>query len=265
MPRLIDLTGKAFGRWAVLGRVVTNGRNPQWLCQCSCPEGTERLVFGSWLRSGRSKSCGCYDLDRKRVVKPGYKKGEIRVLEVAERINGKYAVQCICSCGKIYNVKAEEIREAAHPTCGSLAHSSLPRFVYKRYPKTFDRALDAKAAEIFKRHASLIYKIPESSIGDVEDIAILKLTRVAYCLAWREEQGFPVANESGYVRKMVRSAISIFYKSLKTGTTDYSGATISQSTKIGCVMNSNISNVPVAEAQTQGEVVMRKKRRFDRC
>ena len=56
--RLIDLSGKRFGRWEVLRR---SGRSqalqPQWLCRCDC--GKEKVVAGQSLRYGRSQSCGC--------------------------------------------------------------------------------------------------------------------------------------------------------------------------------------------------------------
>lgn len=54
----VNLTGKQFNRWAVLGYagVVSNGKST-WLCKCNC--GTERVVIGDLLKQGRSKSCGC--------------------------------------------------------------------------------------------------------------------------------------------------------------------------------------------------------------
>lgn len=58
MGRLVDITGKMFGRWMVLNRSGSDDRNkPLWLCRCSC--GVERLVSGSTLREGQSTSCGC--------------------------------------------------------------------------------------------------------------------------------------------------------------------------------------------------------------
>lgn len=58
MGELIDLTGKRFGRWAVIehaGKTV-HGENT-WLCKCDC--GTIKTVSGIDLRKGTSKSCGC--------------------------------------------------------------------------------------------------------------------------------------------------------------------------------------------------------------
>jgi hypothetical protein len=56
-PSLV-LQGKTFGLWYVLHRVA-NGpkRGTKWLCQCECKN--ERIVYGSALVRGRSKSCGC--------------------------------------------------------------------------------------------------------------------------------------------------------------------------------------------------------------
>lgn len=62
MSKVNDLTGQRFGRFVVLTR-VENGKNrkAQWLCRCDC--GTEKIVHGYNLRTGRSKSCGCYQKD----------------------------------------------------------------------------------------------------------------------------------------------------------------------------------------------------------
>lgn len=56
--KLIDLTGRTYGAWKVLERAENDkkGRS-RWLCRCKC--GTERIVAGSNLRTGESKSCGC--------------------------------------------------------------------------------------------------------------------------------------------------------------------------------------------------------------
>lgn len=58
--KLIDLTSRRFGRWTVLRR-----SHVFWLCRCDC--GTEKLVSGSVLRGGNSKSCGCYRVERGRL------------------------------------------------------------------------------------------------------------------------------------------------------------------------------------------------------
>jgi len=70
--RLIDITGKRFGRWTVLAihpKRMRYGRRRQaitvlWLCRCDC--GTERVVFGTNLRRRLSSSCGCRSREKTR-------------------------------------------------------------------------------------------------------------------------------------------------------------------------------------------------------
>jgi hypothetical protein len=81
-PRLHDLTGQQFGRWKVLGLHPERKRYGKdkhaitalWHCRCSC--GTEALVFGSNLRQGFSRSCGC--LSREQTIKRSTKHGHAR-------------------------------------------------------------------------------------------------------------------------------------------------------------------------------------------
>lgn len=61
MKRL-DLVGKTFGRWVVLGYA---GRTYQTMWQCKCACGVVREVSGANLTSGHSLSCGCYREERR--------------------------------------------------------------------------------------------------------------------------------------------------------------------------------------------------------
>lgn len=58
-PRLIDLSGKQFGRWSVLSQTGNTVRGESlWRCVCEC--GQEKFaVRGADLRNGKSVSCGC--------------------------------------------------------------------------------------------------------------------------------------------------------------------------------------------------------------
>lgn len=58
MSKLIDLSGRRFGRLVVIGRAEnTPEGKARWLCRCDC--GKENATEGQGLRSGRTKSCGC--------------------------------------------------------------------------------------------------------------------------------------------------------------------------------------------------------------
>ena len=54
----LSLVGQKFARWTVLS---LSGYKPpgvsMWACKCDC--GTERIVVGSRLTNGHSRSCGC--------------------------------------------------------------------------------------------------------------------------------------------------------------------------------------------------------------
>jgi hypothetical protein len=58
MSKMIDMTGKKFGRLTVINRVEKrpNGR-AFWHCECDC--GNKLIVIGKDLRNGNTKSCGC--------------------------------------------------------------------------------------------------------------------------------------------------------------------------------------------------------------
>jgi hypothetical protein len=54
--KLIDLSGKTFGKYYVIERRGSNIRGePLWLCRCEC--GSENLVLGRNLRRDHSKGC----------------------------------------------------------------------------------------------------------------------------------------------------------------------------------------------------------------
>lgn len=51
MSKRIELAGQRFGRWTVLSYAGAQ----KWHCRCAC--GTEKAVYGSSLRAGRSAGC----------------------------------------------------------------------------------------------------------------------------------------------------------------------------------------------------------------
>ena len=52
-----EMLNMKFGRWTVIKFACKKHKQYAWLCRCDC--GIERVVSGSILRNGRSKSCGC--------------------------------------------------------------------------------------------------------------------------------------------------------------------------------------------------------------
>lgn len=62
-----DLTGEKFGRWTVLKFVTKKAGYQEFVWRCRCECGAVANVNGSTLKGGRSKSCGCYSVDRVRT------------------------------------------------------------------------------------------------------------------------------------------------------------------------------------------------------
>ena len=74
---MIDLTGQKFGRLTILKRMDKNKRGDyRWLCKCIC--GKEKIVIGSDLKSGNTKSCGCLrkEQTRERFTTHGHLKDD---------------------------------------------------------------------------------------------------------------------------------------------------------------------------------------------
>lgn len=57
MTKVIDLTGKRFGRLTVIKPHRTKGGRCGWLCKCDC--GRETVATTSDLKDGNTSSCGC--------------------------------------------------------------------------------------------------------------------------------------------------------------------------------------------------------------
>ncbi len=54
----IEMKGKKYGLWLVLSEGPRSEKgNIRWWCRCEC--GKKKLVLGSSIRAGSSRSCGC--------------------------------------------------------------------------------------------------------------------------------------------------------------------------------------------------------------
>lgn len=60
--RRLDLIGKTFSRWTFIGHGRLPNGQAGYLCRCSC--GTERVTVPSTVVKGKSKSCGCWNLEQ---------------------------------------------------------------------------------------------------------------------------------------------------------------------------------------------------------
>ena len=68
MPSALPVpVGERFTRWIVLAGAPSQKGKSIWLCRCAC--GVEKEVESNALRSGHSKSCGCWRSERSRLSK----------------------------------------------------------------------------------------------------------------------------------------------------------------------------------------------------
>lgn len=69
--KTIDETGNRYGRLTVVSRAgSTKGGMARWLCQCDC--GGKKVVIGTKLRRGETRSCGC--LEQENRTYNGYRR-----------------------------------------------------------------------------------------------------------------------------------------------------------------------------------------------
>jgi len=131
--KLKDLTGQRFGKLTVIKRVENINGKPHWLCKCDC--GNEKVVQGSALSGGYTKSCGCLLHD---VIKPGTRFGRLTVIEPDHIVEGGrgYAYRCKCDCGNEIITRVGNLRSGYTRSCGCL-HDEL--FIENRpdYEKIF--------------------------------------------------------------------------------------------------------------------------------
>lgn len=58
VSKIIDIIGIKYHFLTVIRRVRRIPNRTEWLCKCDC--GNEKIIDGVHLKSGHSKSCGCY-------------------------------------------------------------------------------------------------------------------------------------------------------------------------------------------------------------
>jgi hypothetical protein len=124
----INLEGQIFGRLLVTKYHGKRGRERLWECICDCGELTIKQTNN--LRSGRSKSCGCFKSEaisnKKNVDISGRKFGRLTVIDRCsdDNIKSISAWNCICECGKLIKVRSSKILHQNSCGCARKKFSS---------------------------------------------------------------------------------------------------------------------------------------------
>lgn len=132
MGKLIDLTNQQFGKLTVLQRAEkpegATSTSAFWLCRCEC--GVEKVISGNALRQGKTKSCGCLNIEKRDMDSLiGKKFGRLTVTGRADRpegIKGGDAYwRCLCECGTEVDVMGKSLKNGKTKSCGCYKHDVL--------------------------------------------------------------------------------------------------------------------------------------------
>jgi hypothetical protein len=117
----LDLTGQRFGRLTVVSEATEEGQTVRrWLCRCDC--GATRTIVKGSLTSGNTKSCGCWNRDRRGTGMDltGQRFGRLTVIEEAPRsptfLYGRRWL-CRCDCGNLVTVYQDNLRSGQTVSC----------------------------------------------------------------------------------------------------------------------------------------------------
>lgn len=123
-----DLTGQTFGRLTVVRRVedhitITGTKRVSWLCKCTC--GNYCVVTAISLKSGNTKSCGCYKSEsihkRCMINLVGQTYGHLFVLAYHHTEKKVPYFLCLCDCGNVCIVSSGHLRSGHTISCGHIS------------------------------------------------------------------------------------------------------------------------------------------------
>jgi hypothetical protein len=132
--KLIDLTGKRFGRWTVLRRSQSiHLKQPYWECRCDC--GMIQALPGASLRSGATRSCRNCAVHARIKNLNGKRFGRLIALKIIEMSKAGSVWQCKCDCGEMCTVKAHSLISNHTKSCGCLRRKPNIDLTGRRFGK----------------------------------------------------------------------------------------------------------------------------------
>jgi hypothetical protein len=119
-----NLKGKKFGKLSVLSYSHMSNKKAHWLCKCSC--GKEKIIRGTRLTSGDTRSCGCFrgapGVLRNWLARDlfGLKIRTLkitRLLKIKKRKNGRSERLwlCVCDCKREFSATTRELTRSTYP------------------------------------------------------------------------------------------------------------------------------------------------------
>lgn len=119
-----SIVGERFGRLVVL-EMLYGYKNKQTYCSCICDCGNTKIIYAGNLKAGRSKSCGCgeiearYQSDHSKDVS-GLVFNDLTVVERTSEKNsfGSVLWVCRCVCGNLIRVTSTDLKRGRVVSCG---------------------------------------------------------------------------------------------------------------------------------------------------
>lgn len=119
MRTAASLVGERFGDLEVLSRAENDPTNKvAWNCKCKC--GTLTVAVGLNLKTGNTKSCGCWRNKPQRMDISGKVYGRLTAIEVAKVCDHKVWWRCSCECGQMTNVMLGKLQSGSTKSCGCM-------------------------------------------------------------------------------------------------------------------------------------------------
>ena len=120
--KTLDLEGKTFGYFTVIGFSHIENHKAYWNCKCVC--GKEVIKQGKLLKNGHITSCGCMHGKKKVIDIAGEKYGSLTVIKYSHTEKNKAYWLCKCDCGNEIIVNGVSLRNGNTKTCGCSRHNA---------------------------------------------------------------------------------------------------------------------------------------------
>lgn len=111
-----DLTGKRFGKLTVIEQAAKRGGRICWKCKCDC--GNEIEVVAHQLKSGKTKSCGCYQRELRFDDLTNKRFNNLTVIEYMGKNKHNASLwKCKCDCGKEIITQGQVLKKSEIISC----------------------------------------------------------------------------------------------------------------------------------------------------
>ena len=112
-----SLIGQKFNYLEVIDGPIVKNKKTYWKCRCDC--GKEKEIRSDGLKSGSTKSCGCYknsvliqsNIQRQTLDLTNQNFGKLTALYATEKrsSDGRVIWKCRCSCGNYIDVDTHSL------------------------------------------------------------------------------------------------------------------------------------------------------------